>query len=192
MCVVFKLSRPSQLTLFVGPNSHKVSKSLGPLLVSESIHSFFSRMKLVTALLLYPVCLVLCVPLRALVGASTSSSSSTHVSSQHVPVASSPIPLPVYFYPDTQAPNDADQRGQSVSPVPTLTVVTSPSSTTSSITSSSPLNQDMATVLQRRLGFITASATQLSHIASWYVAARVVCGLKKILTMIFQAENIGT
>jgi len=29
--------------------------------------------------------------------------------------------------------------------------------------------QDMNTILQRRLGFITASATQVSQIASWYV-----------------------
>ena len=29
--------------------------------------------------------------------------------------------------------------------------------------------QDMDTVLQRRLGFISASATLVSHIAKWYI-----------------------
>src|SRR6266478_1436820 len=46
----------------------------------------------------------------------------------------------------------------------------SPSSGPSLLSASSPPpTQDMDTVLQRRLGFITASATMVSRIASWHV-----------------------
>lgn len=49
----------------------------------------------------------------------------------------------------------------------------SPSSSQSLSPASSPSptspQQDMDTVLQRRLGFITTSATMVSHIASWHV-----------------------
>jgi hypothetical protein len=53
----------------------------------------------------------------------------------------------------------------------------SPTPFSSSSSSPTPLpspvspqtQQDMNTILQRRLGFITASATKVSQIASWYV-----------------------
>lgn len=79
----------------------------------ESVHSFPRTMKLVS--LIYPVSLVLCIPLRALTAS---------------------------VYPPGS---------------PSLSSPSSPTTPT----------QNMDTVLQRRLGFITSSATMVPSIASW-------------------------
>ena len=78
----------------------------------------------------------------------------------------------------SKAPKIVSQSQSSTSSFPlfaTMSRGSTPSSSTSS--SSTPLpspvspqtQQDMSTILQRRLGFITASATEVSHIASWHV-----------------------
>jgi hypothetical protein len=68
-----------------------------------------------------------------------------------------------------------------------------PFSTHSSPTSPSPRSpqtlQDMNTVLQRRLGFIIASATQASQIASWQVDRALV--LRTHLTFYLRLQTLG-
>ena len=39
------------------------------------------------------------------------------------------------------------------------------------LSASAQTQQDLDTILQRKLGFITASATMVSQIASWHVSA---------------------
>jgi len=80
----------------------------------------------------------------------------------------------------SEIPDANEQSGSSTSSVPSSSTVSSSSTPSPSPPSPSPstpvpspvsqqTQQDMDTVLQRRLGFITASATGASKIASWYV-----------------------
>ena len=80
--------------------------------------------------------------------------------------------------PGSEIPNVVEQSNSSTSSVPSSSTVSSsstlpPSTPLPSTPVPSPVSQqtqqDMDTVLQRRLGFITTSATGVSQIASWYV-----------------------
>jgi hypothetical protein len=126
--------------------------------------------------LLYSACLSFCISLGSL---------PTHYIPPAPPAflpASSTYHATKVSLHDSKHSKFANQRGPSVSSfVPSSTpshVAVSRSSMHSFCTPSprtplSPLSpqtlQDMNIVLQRRLGFIIASATQVSRIASWYV-----------------------
>jgi hypothetical protein len=126
--------------------------------------------------LLYLALFALSIPLHALPSPSTYLPSTSRSQAATPPPPSSTALS--YLNSSFKAPEGAGQFESSsvpssvtVSRSPTPSSSPSPSLSSASFSSPESLQtqQDMDTILQRRLGFITASTTQVSQISSWYV-----------------------
>lgn len=167
---------PNPASLIVDISTQVSRRSRPRFLPSRASTPFFFTMFSILSLL-YLANLALSIPLRALPGPFTYLPSTYARSQTATPPPSSSTALS-YLSSGSKAPEGAGQSGSSSVPSSATvsrspTPSSSPSPSASSASFSSPVSpqtqQDMDTVLQRRLGFITASTTQVSRISSWHV-----------------------